>query len=99
MLSLKELLKNGDAMNGTKMLLLEIRKHQKDMPAEVRDDLTFGALLVLFEQGTERGKKLTLLNRLMSAYAWALGLLALAVVALHSNVPWLTALLERVFGG
>ena len=98
MLDLKSLLKDEDIMNGTKMLLLEIRKHQKDMPAEVRDDLTFGALLVLFEQGTERGKKLTLLNRLMSAYAWALGLLALAVVALHSNVPWLTALLERVFG-
>ena len=98
MLDLRNLLKDEDTMNGTKMLLLEIRKHQKDMPAEVRDDLTFGALLVLFEQGTERGKKLTLLNRLMSAYAWAFGLLALTVVALHSNVPWLTALLERVFG-
>lgn len=98
MLNLKNLLKDGNSMNGTKMLLLEIRKHQKDMPAEVRDDLTFGALLVLFEQGTERGKKLTLLNRLMSAYAWALGVLAIAMIALHSNVPWLTALLERVFG-
>ena len=98
MTSLADLLQNEDTVNGTKMLLLEIRKHQKDMPEEVRDDMTFGALLVLFEQGKTRGKKLTRLNRIMSVYAWALGALGMAMVALHGNVPWLTAMLERIFG-
>lgn len=95
---LAELLKDKDTVNGTEMLLLEIRKHQKDMPEQVRDDLTFGALLVLFEQGKNRGTKLTKLNRIMSLYAWALGVMAVAMIALHSDIPWLTALLERIFG-
>ena len=98
MTSLAKMLQDEDTINGTKMLLLEIRRHQKDMPEEVRDDMTFGALLVLFEQGKTRGKKLTRLNRLMSFYVWALGALAVAMIALHSNVPWLTAMLERIFG-
>ena len=93
-----DLLTDEDATNGTRALLKEIRKHQKDMPAEVVDDMTFGALVVLYDMGTARGRRLRLLERWSLLYGGLLMLIVLGIVSLHSDVPWLTAFFERIFG-
>ena len=92
------MLEDKDTANGTRALLTEIRKHQKDMPAEVVDDMTFGALVVLYDMGQSRGRKLKGLGRWAWAQAAALLAVVTAIVALHADVPWLTGLLERIFG-
>ena len=70
-----KLLDSKDTHNGTRALLEEIRIHQKDMHAEVVDDVTFGALVVLMLFG-----------------------IGVIMFALHADVPWLSGLLEQIFG-
>lgn len=96
--SLKALLENGTTANGTRMLLTEIRKHQKDMPEDIRDDMTFGALLVLYEMGKVRGCKLAKIEKLMILYAGLFVAVAVTMLALHGDIPWLTEMFSRIFG-
>ena len=96
-MSIFSLLVNKNTTNGTRALLQEIRKHQADMPAEVRDDVTFGALVVLYDMGIERGKRLGVLERWSLVYGGLLVLVGLTITALHSNVPWLSGLLDALF--
>ncbi len=95
---LLKLLEGNSASNGTRALLTEIRAHQKDMPAEVRDDVTFGALVVLYDMGKARAKRLRALERWSMLYGGILVLVWLTIVSLHAEVPWLTGLFERLFG-
>ncbi len=90
--SLKE-----EANNGTRALLEEIRKHQPDMPAEVRDDVTFGALVVIYDMGVQRGKRLKIQERWSLVYGGLLILVGLTIASLHANVPWLSGLLDALF--
>jgi hypothetical protein len=91
-------LDNGEAKNGTRRLLEEIRSHQKDMPQDCRDDLTFGALVVLYDMGKVRAKRLVRLERWSLVYGGLLFLVGFVIVALHSDVPWLTTFFNRIFG-
>ena len=84
--------------NGARQLLEEIRKHQKDMPLEAQNDMTFGALVVLYEMGQARGMKLTGINKLLAIYAGLFVILFLSIWALHGDVPWLTTLFGHLFG-
>ena len=97
--SLFSLLNDKNTQNGTRALLTEIRAHQPDMPAEVRDDVTFGALVVIYDMGVARGKKLKMLEKWSILYGGLIILVALTIVSLHTDVPWLTGLLEHLFGG
>jgi thiosulfate reductase cytochrome b subunit len=97
--NLFNLLSLEDAHNGTRALLEEIRKHQPDMPPEMQNDSTFGALVVLYDLGKARAKRLQRLEKWSMVYGGLLLVTGLAITALHSEVPWLTGLLERLFGG
>ncbi len=97
--NLLDLLSYGEADNGTRALLEEIRKHQKDMPPEVQNDTTFGALVVLYDLGKARAKRLRGLEKWSMVYGCLLLVLGLVMASLHTEVPWLTGLLERLFGG
>ena len=93
-----DLLDAGEADNGTRALLTEIRKHQKDMPLEVRDDMTFGALVVLYDLGKARAKRLHRVEKWLLFYGPILMFLFGLDIALHSEVPWLLAILDRILG-
>ncbi len=96
-MSIFSLLQNKDAGNGTRALLQEIREHQAHMPVEVRNDMTFGALVVLYDMGIDRGKRLKVLERWSLVYGGLLVLVGLTITALHANVPWLNGLLDTLF--
>ena len=96
-ITLLSLLEGNKASNGTKALLEQIRSHQADMPEEVRDDLTFGALVVVFDMGVQRAKRLAALEKCMMFYGGVLILVFLTIVALHGDVPWLTQLAGNIF--
>lgn len=85
-----------DAGNGTRALLQEIRKHQVDMPVEVQNDMTFGALVVLYDMGVNRGKRLKILERWSITYGGMLIFITLTIIALHADVPWLSGLLDTL---
>lgn len=91
---LNDILASKEASNGTRALLEEIRTHQKDMPQECKDDMTFGALVVLYDLGKTRSQQiesLQLLNVLIFVILLGLGA---TIVALHGNIPWLQNLFE-----
>jgi hypothetical protein len=94
-----DLLDTNDADNGTRALLEEIRKHQQDMPPEVKDDIIFGALVVIYDMGKARAKRLQRLENWSMLYGAFLVGVVMTIVALHAEVPWLSGLLERLFGG
>ena len=87
----------SSASNGVGLLLNEIRKHQPDMPPEVRDDMTFGAVVVLYEISLARAGRIKMLERWMFALSGGLAGITLTVFALHSDAPWLVGLLKAVF--
>ena len=93
-----KLLDSKDTHNGTRALLEEIRIHQKDMPAEVVDDVTFGALVVLYDMGQTRGKRLKNLEKCSVVYSLMLFGIGVIMFALHADVPRLSGLLEQIFG-
>jgi hypothetical protein len=95
---LADILDNGESRNGTRALLTEIRKHQKDMPPECRDDMTFGALVVLHDLGVGRGKQISRNTILGVLNGLAAFLLFLIMISLHGDVPWLSNLAVTIFG-
>lgn len=97
--NLLDLLGSNEVHNGTRALLEEIRKHQPDMPPEMQNDSTFGALVVLYDLGKARAKRLQRLEKWSMVYGGLLLVVVAAMAALHTEVPWLTGLLERLFGG
>lgn len=95
---LSELLENKDTANGVRMLLNEIRAHQKDMPPECRDDLTFGALVAIYELSKTREKRIDIMRKAMIAMFVIDMVTVLALISLHLDEPWLTGLLQAIFG-
>jgi hypothetical protein len=68
------------------------------MPDHMKDDMTFGALMVLYDMGCRRGDRLRRLERWSVFLGGLLGLTMLLIVALHGNVVWLTRLASDIFG-
>ena len=95
---LAEIVSGGEASNGVKALINEIRTHQKDMPPECVDDLTFGALVVLYDMGKSREKRIARLEALTITGAALLALGFLVDLAFHGNVVWLQNLFGFIFG-
>jgi hypothetical protein len=95
---LADILDNHESRNGTRALLTEIRKHQKDMPLECRDDMNFGALVVLYDLGVHRGKRISRNTVLGVLNGLAAFLLFLIMISLHGDVPWLSNLAAAIFG-
>lgn len=90
------LLENKETANGTRALLTEIRTHQADMPIEVRDDITFGALVVLYDMGITRSRRLQALEQWSRIFAGFLVLSFLLIISLHAEIPWLSEILENI---
>jgi hypothetical protein len=91
-----ELMKKAE--NGTEMLLHEIRSHQSEMPPDIRDDLIFGALVVLYKLSKTRDRRLNRLTTSHIVQGGAILLIFVTIVALHADVPWLENLVRVIFG-
>jgi len=86
-----------EAENGIGELLSEIRKISKHLPPELADDITFGAIAVVRQEGCRRSKRILRLERWATILSGIVSLIALAIVTLHAGWPWLEALLEAIF--
>jgi hypothetical protein len=53
-----------DASNGVRDMLMLIDKNREHMPDAMRDDMTFGAMFVVYDQGKSREKKIRRLERI-----------------------------------
>ena len=95
---LAEIISGGEASNGVKALINEIRTHQKDMPPECVDDLTFGALVVLYDMGKTRENRIRRLELLSIGLSALVAVGFLVDLAFHGEVIWLRNLFQLVFG-
>jgi hypothetical protein len=97
---LSEILSNGEANNGVRALLEEVRKRLPDMPPEYRDDMVFGVLVVIYDEcmsrGRKRNKRITRLEVGNILTGMALMVIVLTILAIHGDIPWLSALLTFI---